>query len=67
MAGKRILLTAFCGTSAELIVKDVESDLQYSVLYLPNDKVRDSELLIEALQQEHIVEVPVPKGKLMFA
>ncbi|MBP3595642.1 MAG: hypothetical protein J6J44_14065 [Lachnospiraceae bacterium] len=52
MTGKRILLTAFCGTSAELLVKGVEPDLKCKVLYLPNDKVRDSELLIEALQQE---------------
>ena len=52
MAGKRILLTAFCGTSAELLVKEAEIDEQYRVLFLPNDKVRDSELLIEALKQE---------------
>lgn len=53
MAGKSILLTAFRGTSAELLIKDVESDSQYRVLYLPNDKVEDSALLIKALQQEH--------------
>jgi len=52
MDGKRILLTAFCGTSAELLVNGVELDSQYQVLYLPNDKIKDSELLIEALQQE---------------
>ncbi len=52
MVGKRILVTAFCGTSAELLVKGVEPDLKYKVLYLPNDKVKDSELLIKALQQE---------------
>ena len=57
MAGKRILLTAFCGTSAELLVKGIELDSQYQVLYLPNDKVKDSELLIEALQQEHFDHV----------
>lgn len=49
---KRILLTAFRGTSAESLVKGVEPDLQYKVLYLPNDKVKDSELLINALQQQ---------------
>ena len=52
MTGKRILLTAFCGTSAELLVKGIELDSQYQVLYLPNDKIKDSELLIDALQQE---------------
>ena len=52
MDGKRILLTAFCGTSAELLVKGIELDSKCQVLYLPNDKVRDSELLLEALQQE---------------
>lgn len=52
MAGKRILLTAFCGTSAELLVKGIELDSKCQVLYLPNDMVRDSELLLEALQQE---------------
>lgn len=52
MAGKRILLTVFCGTSAELLVKGIELDSQYQVLYLPNDKMKDSELLIDALQQE---------------
>lgn len=52
MAKQRILLTAFCGTSAELLVRDKELDSQYKVLYLPNDKLRDSELLIEALKQE---------------
>ena len=57
MDGKRILLTAFCGTSAELLVKGIELDSQYQVLYLPNDKVKDSELLIEALQQEHFDHV----------
>ena len=52
MDGKRILLTAFCGTSAETLVKGVELDSQYQVLYLPNDKIKDSELLIDELQQE---------------
>lgn len=52
MVGKRILLTAFCGTTAEVLVRNAELNSQYKVLYLPNDKVRDSELLIEALKQE---------------
>ena len=52
MAGERILLTAFRGTSAELLVKGAELNLKYKILYLPNDKIKDSELLIDALQQE---------------
>ena len=52
MDGKRILLTAFCGTSAETLVKGAELNLKFKVLYLPNDKIKDSELLIEALQQK---------------
>ena len=43
MSEKRILLTVFCGTSAELLLKGVEFDSQYKVLYLPNDKKKDSE------------------------
>ncbi len=44
----KLLLTAFRGTSAELLVKDMKS---YETLLLPNDKVKDSELLIEKVQQ----------------
>lgn len=43
---KRILLTAFRGTSAELLIKDVKD---FETLLLPNNKVRDSELLIEKI------------------
>lgn len=52
MSKKRILFTVFCGTSAEVLVTGQKLKHQYNVLQLPNDKVRDSELLIEALQQE---------------
>ena len=52
MAEKRILVTAFCGTSAELLVKGIEPDLPCKVLYLPNDKIKDFKLLINALKQE---------------
>lgn len=52
MKGNRILLTAFLGTSAEVLVRNAELDSQYKVLYLPSDKVRDSEILIEALKKE---------------
>lgn len=43
---KRILLTAFRGTSAELLIKDVKD---FETLLLPNDKVKDSELLIKKI------------------
>ncbi len=43
---KSILLTVFRGTSAELLVKDVKD---FETLLLPNDKVLDSELLIEMI------------------
>ena len=52
MSQKRILFTVFCGTSAEVLVTGQKLKYQCNVLQLPNDKVRDSELLIEALQQE---------------
>ena len=52
MAKQKILLTAFCGTSAELLVRDMKSNSQYKILYLSNDKKKDSELLIGALKQE---------------
>ena len=54
MSEKRILLTAFRGTSAELLVKSVEENEWHRVLILPNDKVKDSKLLEEALRQEHV-------------
>ena len=52
MAVKRIVLTVFCGTSAELLVKGAELGAQYKVLYLPNNRVMDSELLRETLKKE---------------
>jgi len=52
MANKKILLTAFRGTSTETLVADRNVQEQYEVLLLPNDMVKDSEFLVEALQQE---------------
>lgn len=46
---KKILLTAFHNTSAERLIKEVE---EYQLLLLPNDKVKDSERLIEVLSKE---------------
>ncbi|MBO5166902.1 MAG: hypothetical protein IJ405_02155 [Lachnospiraceae bacterium] len=40
---KKILLTAFCNSSAEVLVKNVKN---YEILILPNDKIKDSEKLI---------------------
>lgn len=47
---KNILLTAFRGTSSELLLNGFKD---FPVLVLPNDKVRDSELLIETLSKAH--------------
>lgn len=52
MESKHVLITAFLGTSAQVLVRNAELDSQCKVLYLPSDKVRDSEMLIEALKQE---------------
>lgn len=53
MAGKKVLVTVFRGTSAEVLVKGAGLGSEWNVMYLPNDKVKDSELLIEILEQEH--------------
>lgn len=45
---KNILITVFKGTSSELLLKGFKD---FPVLVLPNDKVRDSELLIETLSK----------------
>lgn len=47
---KNILLTVFEGTSSELLLNGFRD---FPVLVLPNDKVRDSELLIEMLSKTH--------------
>lgn len=52
MSDKRILLTAFRGTSTERLLKNISRGEQYRVLILPNHKIKDSKLLIEALEQE---------------
>ena len=46
---KKILLTAFRGSSAEILIKDWDT---YPKNILPNDKIRDSELLIASLEKE---------------
>ena len=51
---KNILLTAFCGTSAEWLIKDAE---RYKTLFLPNDKIRDSEKLINTIINEKFAYV----------
>ncbi|MBR2402021.1 MAG: hypothetical protein IKB01_04505 [Lachnospiraceae bacterium] len=47
---KRVLVTAFRGSSAELLVKNSQ---EYRTLILPNDKVKDSELLINAVSNRN--------------
>lgn len=44
----KVLLTAFSGTSAEALVQG----RKHRLLLLPNDKVKDSELLLETISQE---------------
>ena len=46
-----ILLTAFCGSSAELLIKGTNN---YRTLFLPNDKIKDSEMLIDIISNENI-------------
>lgn len=43
---KMILLTAFKGTSSEELVQEAKS---YKTLLLPNDKIKDTELLIQTI------------------
>lgn len=43
---KNILLTAFRGTSAELLIKNTKD---YKTLFLPNDRIKDSEKLINMI------------------
>lgn len=45
---KNILLTAFYGSSSELLLKHTEI---YKTLILPNDKVKDSERLIDTISK----------------
>ena len=47
---KSILLTAFNGTSSEMLLKGFND---FSLVILPNDKVRDSEILIKTLSGTH--------------
>lgn len=44
-----VILTAFRNSSSELLIKKAE---RYQTLLLPNHKVKDSEVLIKAIQQE---------------
>lgn len=64
-----ILLTAFCGSSAELLIKDIGNFRQvnnirevnklkntrnYKTLLLPNDKIKDSEKLINVISDKSV-------------
>lgn len=46
---KKIMITAFSGTSSEWLIRDID---ECRILILPNDKVKDSEMLIEAISKE---------------
>ncbi len=50
MANCKILLTAFCETSAERFLNQAH-DVQ--TLFLPNDKVKDTALVIETIANEY--------------
>ncbi len=54
MEKRKILMTAFCGTSAQSLVERADS---CKTLFLPNDKINDSELLIQAISVESFDEV----------
>lgn len=54
MEKRKILMTAFRGTSAQSLVERVTG---CKTLFLPNDKVKDSELLIQAISDERFDEV----------
>lgn len=54
MEKRKILMTAFFGTSAQSLVERVNG---CKTLFLPNDKDRDSELLIRTISEERFDEV----------
>lgn len=54
MGKRKILITAFRGTSAQSLAKRI---IGCKTLFLPNDKVKDSELLIQAISDESFDEV----------
>lgn len=47
---KNILLTAFRNSSAEMLLQDIKS---YKTLFLPNDKIRDSQILIDVIASKN--------------
>lgn len=47
---KNVLLTAFCNSSAELLLKNVKN---YKTLILPNDKIKDSQILIDVIASKN--------------
>lgn len=46
----KILVTAFQGTSGETLIKNVRD---FQTLILPNDKIKDSEMLINAIKSQN--------------
>lgn len=53
----KTLLTAFRGTSAAFLVERLAPETGYRALFLPNDRIRDSELLVNAISNEHFDRV----------
>lgn len=58
MVNNKILLTAFQGTSAEMLVEGGSKNETYKTLFLPNDKIKDSRLLIKELDFQITPEHP---------
>ena len=59
---KKILLTAFDGTSAESLMKGIGLDSKYHVLYLPNDKINVKKSIAIALGIIGVVFISLNKG-----
>ena len=49
MCKKNVILTAFRCSSSEMLMKDIEN---YEYLILPNDKIKDSEILLNVIEQK---------------
>lgn len=50
MKKSNILLTAFNGTSSEIFLKQIKN---HQTLFLPNDKTKDSEIVIETISNRY--------------
>ena len=57
MKMENILLTAFIGTSSEILLRQIT---KYETLFLPNDKIRDSEILLENITTVSYTHLTLP-------